>query len=197
MTITPTGTVCWSAIWNKHREKIGLEHLVLTAGTATSVILAIDDDDSPFRLDYQLRWAQSGCLLSADLTLEKGGKKRLLSLHADGLGHWKHPDGKLIPELDGCLDIDIWPTPFTNSFPIWRTQMNTGQKVEFHVAWIDGTQLAFKTKLQAYSKLGEWRYLFESLDRSHFKAVLSLDKDGLVLDFPDLFQRIGLGGEPG
>ena len=34
------------------------------------------------------------------------------------------------------------------------------------------------------------RYLFESLDGDGFHAELSLDDDGLVLDYPDLFQRV-------
>lgn len=197
MVITPVRTVCWFPIWNEHRKNIGLEHLVLTKGAANSVILGIDEDDFPFRLDYNLRWAPSGCLLQADLSLEKSRQKRSLSLHADGMGNWKYANGQLIPELDGCIDIDIWPTPFTNSFPLWRSPMSIGQKKKFRMAFINGCTLAIEAKSQAYSRLGERLYLFESLDGSQFRAELPLDKDGLVIDYPDLFQRIGLQAKEG
>lgn len=186
----PLRTVCWSPIWNKQHERTGLEHLVLTKSAANSVILAIDEDDTPFRLDYRLRWAQSGCLLEADLVLVKGRSERSMGLRADGKGTWKHADGQHIPELDGCIDVDIWPTPFTNSFPIWRTPLTIGQREAFRMAWIDGTALTVQAKSQAYSRLAEHLYLFESLDGSGFQAELSLDGDGLVLDYPDLFQRV-------
>lgn len=196
MVITPIRTVCWSPIWNEHRKNIGLEHLVLTKGAATSVILAVDEDDVPFRLDYHLRWSPSGCLQEANLILEKGIERRSMNLHADGTGNWKHASGQLISELDGCIDIDIWPTPFTNSFPLWRSSMNIGQRKEFRMAFINGCTLAIEAKSQAYSRLGERLYLFESLDGSQFRAELPLDKDGLVIDYPELFQRIGMQAEP-
>jgi uncharacterized protein len=183
-------TVCWSPLWNRRHPKIGLEHLVLAERAADSVILAVDEDDTPFRLDYHLRWASSGGLLEADLVLAKGQSRRAMALRADGNGAWKHADGRPIPELDGCIDVDIWPTPFTNSFPLWRTPMTVGQREEFRMAWIDGTALTVEAKPQAYSRLAERRYLFESLDGSGFQAELPFDDHGLVLDYPDLFQRV-------
>lgn len=191
MATSPIRTVCWAPIWNKKHERTGLEHLVLTKSTADSVILAMDEDDAPFRLDYHLRWARSGCLLEAHLVLITGESRRSMGLRADGKGRWKHADGPHIPELDGCIDVDIWPTPFTNSFPIWRTPMTVGQREVFRVAWIDGTALTVEAKSQAYSRIGELRYLFESLDGGGFQAELCLDEDGLVRDYPDLFQRVG------
>jgi hypothetical protein len=37
-----TRTICWTPIWNKEREGLGLEHLLLTAGMADSVVLGFD-----------------------------------------------------------------------------------------------------------------------------------------------------------
>lgn len=196
MSNTPIGSVCWFSIWNNRHDRNGMEYLVLTKGAADSVIVAVDEDNSCFRLDYHLGWAQSGCLENADLTLQKGLEKRSLKLRSDGLGHWKHADGQPIPELEGCIDIDIWPTPFTNSLPLWRTPMNIGERKEFRMAWVNGCELAFEAKSQAYSRLGERHYVFESLDGSHFQADLHLDKNGLVIDYPELFERIECGVKP-
>ena len=63
-----------------------------------------------------------------------------LSLRTDGRGHWRYNDGRILDDLDGCIDIDIWPTPFTNSFPIRRQPMTVGSD-RVPMAWIFGPDL--------------------------------------------------------
>jgi hypothetical protein len=36
-------TICWTPIWNKNREGVGLEHLLLAERVADSVVLAFDE----------------------------------------------------------------------------------------------------------------------------------------------------------
>ena len=54
MTTAPGRTICWTPIWNKSLEGVGLEQLLLTERAADSVVLAIDDERGPFRLAYRL-----------------------------------------------------------------------------------------------------------------------------------------------
>lgn len=61
-----------------------------------------------------------------------------LSLRTDNSGRWSLADGTTRPDLDGCLDIDIWPTPFTNSFPIHREALSIGERRTFRMAWVSG-----------------------------------------------------------
>lgn len=200
MTATPSRTICWAPIWNRNHEGIGLEHLVLADRVADGVVLAIDDDGTAFRLAYRLAWDESRRLRQADLTVLAAGSTRLLGLRADGEGRWRHvdgrhadgrhTDGRSIPELDGCIDIDIWPTPFTNSFPIWRSGLAIGQRREFRMAWISAPSLTVAARPQAYTRLDARRYLFESLDGDGFRAELPVDEDGVVLDYPGLFRRV-------
>jgi hypothetical protein len=88
------------------------------------------------------------------------------------------------------LDIDIWPTPFTNSFPILREPMAVGERRSFRMAWVLGTELTVKPQAQAYTRVRDRLYLFENLDGSGFKAELPVDEDGIVLDYPELFRRV-------
>ena len=41
----------------------------------------------------------------------------VLELLADGEGRWNGRDGEPVSELDGCIDVDISATPFTNTPP--------------------------------------------------------------------------------
>jgi hypothetical protein len=47
---------------------------------------------------------------------------------------------------------------------------------------------------QAYTRLADQRYRYESLDGSGFSAELAVDADGLVLDYPGLFRRVPVSG---
>lgn len=181
-------TVCWVPIWS--RNGVGLEHVLLAGNVADSSLLAFDEDGEPFRLKYRLRWDDRGFMQKAELEASKGTQARSLSLQADGHGRWHSAQGDHLSHLDGCIDIDIWPTPLTNSLPIWRSHLKVGQRQEFRMAWVSAPGLSVVAKAQAYTRLEDRLYLFESLDGTGFKATLAVDEDGLVTDYPELFRRV-------
>lgn len=183
-------TVCWVPAWNRMPAGGGFEHLLLTDRTADSVVLAVDADHGPFRLAYRLAWDDSWRLRDAELVVLMEQSRRSLKLQTDGRGAWRDGDGRLIPHLEGCMDIDIWPTPFTNSLPIRRTPMAVGERREFLVAWVIAPELRLQPQLQAYTRLDHRRYRFENLDGTGFEAELAVDDDGVVLDYPGFFRRV-------
>jgi hypothetical protein len=183
-------TLCWTPLWNKAQEGVGLEHLVLAERSADSVVLAFDEVHGPLRITYRLTWDGSWQLRDAELGLTTERATRSLVLHTDGQGHWRGADGRAIAGLDGCRDIDIWPTPFTNSFPIRREPMAVGERRQFLMAWIFAPDLTVHPQPQAYTRLAERLYLFENLDGSGFRAELPVDEEGIVVDYPGLFRRV-------
>ena len=176
--------------------RIGLEHLVLGERSADSVVLAFDEEQGPFRLVYRLAWDDSWRLRDAGLGVTTERAARSLILRADGRGGWRDGDGRPIDELEGCTDIDIWPTPFTNTFPIRREPMAVGERRRFLVAWVGAPDLTVRARPQAYTRLAERLYLFESLDESGFQAELPVDDEGIVLDYPGLFERVKVDRRP-
>lgn len=182
-------TICWVPTWNKNREGVGLEHLLLADRAADSVVLAFDEERGPFRLTYRLTWDDSWRLRDADLAVATQRSTKDLRLRTDGRGQWRDGDGRAIGELDGCLDVDIWPTPFTNSFPIRREPLAVGERREFRMAWIFAPDLTVHAKPQAYTRLADRLYLYENLD-SGFAARLPVDGDFIVLDYPGFFRRV-------
>jgi uncharacterized protein len=190
MMHTKSRTICWTPLWNKDRPGLGLEHLLLAEGMADSVVLAYDEERGPFRLTYRLTWDDSWRLRDAELAVASERASGALGLHSDGRGCWRHGDGRPIDELDGCVDIDIWPTPFTNSFPIRRRPLAIGERRVFRMAWVSAPDLTVHPQPQAYTRLAERLYLFENLDGSGFRVELQVDEDGIVLDYPDLFRRV-------
>jgi uncharacterized protein len=183
-------TVCWTSTWSQERAAAGVEHLLLAEGGADSVVLAFDEKHGPFRLTYRLDWDASWRLREAELAVATERFTRSLGLRTDGQGRWRYRDGGIIADLDGCVDLDIWPTPFTNSFPIRRETMAVGEKRNFRMAWVFAPTLTVHAQPQAYTRLADRLYLFESLDGSGFRAELPVDEDGIVLDYANLFRRV-------
>lgn len=195
--------ICWTPLWHARLPGVGLEQLLLGEGWADGCILAFDEAEGegsggesgepPFRLDYRLDWDAGWRLRKAQLGLRRveaaqGFVERSLVLHTDGAGRWWGDDG-VLDALAGCVDIDIWPTPFTNSFPIRRMPLAVGERREFRMAWVNAPALTVAPQAQAYTRLAQHRYLFESLDGSGFRVELEVDDEGIVVDYPGFFRR--------
>jgi uncharacterized protein len=107
-------------------------------------------------------------------------------------GRWT-VDGKPRADLEGCVDVDIAATPLTNTFPIRRlADLAVGESVTSAVAWVDVPALSVSRVDQTYERLADldgvarWRYS----DPAHGAFVLTVDDDGLVLDYQGFARRI-------
>jgi hypothetical protein len=134
--------VLWAA-W----EGRGFEHLALRqeagAVRADSLIIAVDDDGRPFRARYAVECDGGWAIRRARVeVLEEPG--RVLEVRVDGRGRWTDAATGAVPALDGCVDIDIYPSPFTNTLPIRRlTDAVVGRPVALDVAWVVLPELHF------------------------------------------------------
>lgn len=160
-----------------------LEHCHVQAnGRDTRIRGAIIGPD--FGLFYRLKLDENGN--TRTLKVERADGKSL-ELFADGQGGWSDDRAEPISALKGCVDVDIWPTPLTNSLPIWRSDWQIGQSQKFAMVWIDATSMSIKRDEQVYTKLDETHFRYQSAD---FEQVLTLDGDGVVLNYPGLFERV-------
>ena len=188
---TTERSVCWLPLAEAGKPGPGMEHLVLGATSADSMVLGVDAAQGPFRLHYRLQWTARWQIRGAVLTLTTTTRSvRTLQMETDGQGRWCDGDGNPLAGLEGCRDIDIWPTPFTNTFPIRREPLAVGERRCFEVAWVFGPTLSVQKQQQAYTRLEDRLYRFESLDENRFEADIAVDADGLVLDYPGLFRRV-------
>jgi uncharacterized protein len=179
--------VVWQHTWNT--KGTGLEHLVVGKNSADGMILTTDENGQPYRLHYVVQWDDRWRTRLVRLDLRQLQGIRTMEIVGDGNGNWVSAKAVPYHDLSGCLDVDIWPTPFTNTLPIRRLEFLPGSKKEIQVAYIVCPDLRIEAKQQTYTKLGERKYQFEAPD-DQFSAVLELDEDGLVLDYADLFRRI-------
>src|SRR5829696_2374383 len=174
-------------------ERPGLEHLCLVTSdggvVANGLVIGLEAG-RPFRIGYEIRcdghWrVREGRVAAPD------SERPVLELLADGEGRWRGGGGVPLPELDGCIDLDISATPFTNTLPIRRLGLKPGESEELAVTYIRVPELLVGPERQSYGCLEAGAngglYRFEALP-SGFVAELPVDAEGLVIDYPRAVQ---------
>ena len=182
--------VMWTP-WNEP----GLEHLHLVQDNEEVVadggIIGMKEG-KPFCIWYEIhcdaQWRVRR--LSLDLL---GRDAQWIRLQADGKGHWSTIHGESLTALNGCIDIDISATPFTNTLPIRRLQLARSQSSEIKVVYIAVPEMELKPAMQRYTcleiKAYGRLYKYESLP-SGYTNEFWVDTDGLIIDYPGLFRRV-------
>ncbi len=113
-----------------------------------------------------------------------------LELRADGEGRWRNAADAPLAALDGCIDIDIAATPYTNTLPIRRLGLARDERRLIDVVYLSIPDLTARRMQQAYRCIEPDRvYRYESV-ASGFTARLEVDRDGLVIDYEALFKRL-------
>lgn len=174
----------------------GMEHLRLTVdgeGVIADGLAVGVADDRAYRRAYRVRCDAEWRVREVRVSLLEP-EPRGLHLLADGAGHWTTGAGEPLPALDGCVDVDLSATPFTNTLPIRRLKWRPGTAAELAVAYIAVADLRVTVAHQRYTCLRELgpaggRFRYESLSTG-FTVELEVDEDGLVLDYPGLSRRV-------
>ncbi|MGY1700979.1 putative glycolipid-binding domain-containing protein [Geodermatophilus sp. SYSU D00766] len=137
-----------------------------------------------FRVELDGAWSTR----AVEVTAVSADGERRLRLTADDDRRWTR-DGVRAPEFDGCVDVDVAATPLTNTFPIRRlAALEVGRQVTSPVAWVDVPALGVTRVEQTYRRLGPRRW--EYADPAHGAFELSVDDDGLVVDYTGFATRV-------
>lgn len=185
-------------VWVSEDEP-GIEDVRITrdpasVATFSSTVVRLWEGQ-PLSASYQLtcdaQWRVRSLALVS--TSEAAGE-RSVRLRADGAGGWWDSSDQPVPALQGCIDVDIMLTPLTNTLPINRLALAPGASREITVVYVTVPDLSVRPFPQRYTRLedgenGQRRYRYESLS-SGFTAVLPVDEEGFVIEYPALWRRI-------
>jgi hypothetical protein len=117
-----------------------------------------------------------------------GGHELLLERDASG---WL-VNGTRAPELDGCLDVDLEASSFTNAFPVHRLALDVGEEADAPAAYVRALDLSVERLEQRYVRLpddGDRRRFHYASPAFDFEADLVYDAAGLVIDYPGIAVR--------
>ncbi|WP_017571054.1 putative glycolipid-binding domain-containing protein [Nocardiopsis halotolerans] len=182
------------AVWTRTdvSEGLGLGTLIpepcgyrLEAGE--TVVVGEERFFTRFSVRTDLAWTTRE--VSAEVLSSHGLESVTLNVRG---GHWSGADGTRLPELVGCLDVDVAATPLTNTLPIRRLGLRPGEYRDIAVAWIDIPSLRVRRVRQRYTRHpaeeGLERYTYR--DPLHGEYRLSVDGDGVVVDYERFARRL-------
>jgi hypothetical protein len=113
-------------------------------------------------------------------------------LEGDGAGEWRL-DGRPVPELSGCLEVDLEASACTNAIPVRRLGLHVGEHAEAPAAYVRAPLLGVERLEQSYARIEDdgdrlrYDYAAPAFD---FSAILTFDRAGLVVDYPGIAVRV-------
>jgi hypothetical protein len=175
----------------RRTDIVGLERLVLTTSpdgvTAESTVLSAEAGG--LRLDHH--WRLDPAWRTIAVTVERWSADGHGRLRLERAGTGWRVDGAVRPDLDGAEEPDLSETPFCNSLPIRRLANGSGPSLTLDTAYIDGPALTVTRSRQRYDRLAADRFRYVDLGVAEgFVADLVVDREGLVLRYQHLFERI-------
>ena len=177
----------------------GMEHLKLVREddgyVADGMYVGRNENSPPYRVHYVIHIGPAWQMRTATVHLLGGPDAPAgLSLSVDENGAWQDSAGEPLAELSGCHEVDLFCTPFTNTLAIRRLGLAPGESAEISVAYVELPDMRVRPVRQRYHCIAPFgpeggRYGYEALFRND-SVELSVDSDGVVVDYPGSFQRV-------
>jgi uncharacterized protein len=140
-----------------------------------------------YKVEYLLRANQNWETTFLEIRSRRSDYNQLFQLESDCMGSWKL-NGENAEELKGCIDVDIPLTPFTNTLPINRLHLSPNNAEEIQVVYCDLLEGRIKSVRQKYTSISKTQYHYQNIPND-FEAIIVVDGDGFVVDYPSLFVR--------
>jgi uncharacterized protein len=182
------------AAWEHREARAGFEVVFLDDdGDGCRVegcTAAVEDGDAwavEYRITLDARWVTR----RAEISARSATGRHERTLEGDGSGGWL-VDGRPAPHLDGCLDVDLESSSFTNAFPVHRLGLAVGEAADAPAAYVRALGLGVERLEQRYARIADdgdhQRYDYVS-PAFAFRCDLTYDTFGLVLDYPGIAVR--------
>lgn len=187
--------------WREVDDPSRLDHAMVRLseeGMRAHGVSIAPDYSLAWSLDAEDRWRTR----ALEVSVRGEGWSRWLALSRSSGGVWSAragargnvalpPPGLADPdELEAALDCDLGLCPATNTMPIRRCGLQAAAvsvEARLVMALVEVPSLRVVRSEQVYRSAGPAAVQFRSGD---FRAELSLDEHGLVVDYPELAVRV-------
>jgi hypothetical protein len=137
--------------------------------------------DRPYWIRYEIQCDSSWNTRSVQLTFVSGNSRSEARFQVKPRGRWWR-ENREIPELRGCLDVDLGFSPATNTLPIRRLNLKQNESGHLAAAWIRLPDQPVVPLEQIYTNLGGRNFRYQSVP-SGFTADITVDHLGLVAKY--------------
>ncbi len=154
--------------------------------TAESKIIGCHEDKI-YALEYRILTDTNWVVQSFSIESEINTVKRIFTGKRNQ-DQWEI-NGTINPDFNNFKFIDISLTPFTNTLPINNLKLSENIPQKIDVMYIDILNHRIWPVQQQYTRTTANTYLYENIEND-FKAEISVDGNGLVTSYPELFEKI-------
>jgi len=182
------------AAWRHQGARDGFEVVFMRSGPDGHRVeghTAAVEEGEAWAVRYSIVAAADWTARSARVVGHSASGRRDLTLDGDGAGAWR-VDGAAAPELDGCLDVDLESSAFTNAFPVHRLALDIGDAADAPAVYVRALDLSVERLEQRYARVAgaaahaTYEY---AAPRFGYAGRLEYDEHGLVLAYPGLAAR--------
>ena len=141
---------------------------------------------TPCNLSYHIICDSAWRTLKVNVEGWLGNNKIYKRISTDPDQHWRLNEAE-VPEVRGCVDVDLNFSPSTNLLPIRRLNLPVGESADIIAAWLKFPGFTLEPLKQRYTRLGKQLYRYES-GNGQFVAELQIDREGFVIDYPGIWK---------
>jgi hypothetical protein len=185
-----------SAAWQHRDARAGFEVVFLRAeadGYRVEGHTAAVEDGEAWAVRYRIELGADWRTQSARVAARSASGAHEVGIETDGTGGWQ-VDGVAAPHLDGCLDVDLEASAFTNTFPVHRLGLAVDGAADAPAAYVralDGRVERLEQRYVRVADQGSCRCFDYTAPAFGFACRLVYDESGLVLDYPGIAVRAG------
>jgi hypothetical protein len=143
-----------------------------------------------FVASYSLATTEDGKLDRLSVRVVSATGERQVQLHRSDDGVWlvDHGQGAERTSFDGAVDVDLYASPLFNTLPVRRLGLHLEQgKHELPVVFVTLPELTVSLVRQSYTSVSVTpEGATVTFASGEFSADLTVDGDGMVLDYPGL-----------
>ncbi|MGH3912022.1 MAG: putative glycolipid-binding domain-containing protein [Pseudonocardiaceae bacterium] len=157
-----------------------------------SLVAAPREDAEPYSASYSLATDESGVVrrLTVRTTRAQGEEHVTLTRSEEGIWLIDHGSGAVRTNFGGALDVDLAFSPLFNALPVRRLDLHrTATERGLPMVFVSLPDLEVRLIQQTYRTVSVGDPAVVSLADESFDAELTVDGDGLVLDYPGLAGR--------
>jgi len=181
MTSLPVAAIVWRRIDVPGHDVMRLRRS--DDGWLLSGVAVWSESGHAHRLDYVISldgdWHTRSCSVDGFV----GARSVGIAIVREETGTWTS-GGVPVPEIEGCVDIDLSFSPATNLLPIRRLALGEGERRTVRAAWLRVPNCTLEPLEQVYARTGPNTYAYES---GEFSRTLIVDRSGLVVEYPGLW----------
>lgn len=157
-----------------------------------SMVSASQDGAAPFSASYALSTDENGVVgrLTVRTVCAEGEQHVTLTRSEEGIWLVDHGGGAARTDFDGALDVDLAFSPLFNTLPVRRLALHeAGPEHELPMVFVTLPSLDVQLVQQTYRSVSVGDPAVVGLRGDSFDVDITIDPDGLVLEYPGLAKR--------